>query len=112
MRTDRYCINVFFLNGCEKKKDIIHFLQEYHLELPTEILGHLLQENATTAKTEKITFCISGCIAANLKKCLRMTSTHQKGRPQFLEKLSCKTENLSFVAKFDAWLKKKSRGAH
>lgn len=39
-----------------------------------------------------------------------MTSAYREGRLQLLEKLSCKAENSSFVTKFDAWLKKNSRG--
>lgn len=39
-----------------------------------------------------------------------MTSAYREGRLQLLEKLSCKAENSSFVTKFDAWLRKNSRG--
>lgn len=115
------CVSLFILNGCEEKReDIIHFLQEYLLELPTEILGRLLQENRTTSNThadqisnmdQQILYYISGFIVANLKKkCMRMTPVYREERLQLLEKLFCKTGNSSFVAKFDAWLKKNSRG--
>lgn len=115
------CVSLFILNGCEEKReDIIHFLQEFLLELPSEILGRLLQENRTTSNThadqistmdQQILYYISGFIVANLKKkCRRMTSAHREGRLQLLEKLSCKAENSSFVTKFDAWLRKNSRG--
>lgn len=115
------CVSLFILNGCEEKReDIIHFLQEFLLELPSEILGRLLQENRTTSNThadqistmdQQILYYISGFIVANLKKkCRRMTSAYREGRLQLLEKLSCKAENSSFVTKFDAWLRKNSRG--
>lgn len=42
------------------------------------------------------------------KKCLQITSAYQ-GETSVIRKTVFKTENSSFVTKFDAWLKKKSR---
>lgn len=39
-----------------------------------------------------------------------MILVYREGRFQLLEKLFCKVENLSFVIKFDVWLRKNSRG--
>lgn len=108
-----------FLNGCEeKKKDIINFLLEYYLELPTETFGYLLQENTTTAKTDvdrifepgpASIFYISGFIVTNLKKVPANNFSVSRGETSVIRKTVFKTENSSFVTKFDAWLKKKSR---
>lgn len=70
--------------GCEEKReDIINFLQDYILEIPSEMFGNLLEENKKISEElsyhistydKKILFYISGFIAANLKKkCFRMT---------------------------------------
>lgn len=103
------CESLFILNGYEEKReDIIHFLKEYRLEFPTEILGRLLQENRTTPNThanqisnmnQQILYYISWFIVVNLKKkCLRMTSAYREGFLQLSENLSSKDNDVNTAA--------------
>lgn len=71
------CVSLFILNGCEEKRRHYPLPTGVSPELPTEILGRVLQENRTTSSThadqisnmdQQILYNISGFIVANLKK--------------------------------------------
>lgn len=108
-----------FLNGCEeKKKDIINFLLEYYLELQLKLLDIFCKKTrqqprqmltGSSNRDQQIIFYISGFIVTNLKKVPANNFSVSRGETSVIRKTVFKTENSSFVAKFDAWLKKKSR---
>ncbi|XP_062592552.1 uncharacterized protein LOC134279986 [Saccostrea cucullata] len=101
------CVNLFSEKGCEEKReDIINFLQDYILEIPSEILGGLLKENKKVSEElsyqistndQTILFYISGFIVANLrKKCYRMSKENRSERLNLLDKLTSKTSSTNF----------------
>ena len=115
------CVTLFQEKGCqENREDINNFLQEYILEIPSQILGGMLRENKkiseelsyqVSTNDQRILFYIAGFIVANLKKkCYRLAKDNQVERLDLLKRLTSKTSGTSFVAKNDQWLTKNSRG--
>ncbi|XP_062597802.1 uncharacterized protein LOC134259219 [Saccostrea cucullata] len=117
----RDCVKEFIERGCtEKSEDIVNFLQTYILNLPCEIVNTLLEQNKTVSEQQskelsqndqQILFYICGFIVRSLKKkSFRKKKEDRDERLQMLEKLTCEKNNSSFIAEFDKWLTKSTRG--
>ena len=116
----RDCVSLFEEKGCqENREDINNFLQEYILEIPSQIRGGMRRENKkiseelsyhVSTKDQRILFYIAGSLWQTWRSAIDRPKIIRWRDLTLLKRLTSKTSDTSFVAKYDQWLSKNSRG--